>query len=222
MSSELFIQISLDPESQQILDRLIQEWDPELLLQKLADFMKGEGPKIVSLIRKRSFKGRRGNSALSRSIRSMPLTVEGAPAVRVGVFEGPALVYAGPRELGTKRWNPESPYPTIISKRPQPAALAIPTEQGGALNASGDQIVSGPRKQPQLRYVRVQHQGNVVGLIVRTRRTREAMALGSLNVVWILVSSVDLKPSFYLKRGMEEYLPILTMRLADFIQRGLS
>lgn len=222
MSAAAFVQISLDPESERLLERLTELWEPEVLLHKIAQFFKGEGHKIVSTIRRRSFKGRRGVSKLSRALTSQSLMVNGVPAVRVGVFEGPALAYAGITEHGTKKWNPLSPYPVIVPKKASPSALAIPTEQGGALDASGDQIFSGPRQQPQLKYVRLHGRHPVVGLIVRTKRTREALSLGSLNIVWILVTSANRKPKFYLKGGMEEYLPILVMRLADFIQGSLS
>jgi hypothetical protein len=155
-------------------------------------------------------KRRRGN--LARAMTGRGELVGGVPALRVGIFKGPALKYAGPQELGTKGKNPSSPYPTIRQK-PGGPALSIPI--GKALTPSGVAKVDSPRDWPRdLDFVPM-YRGRFIGLLVERTKTRSFP-------VFKLMSAVDIAPKFYLRDGFADALPDITDGLAELLARKIG
>ncbi len=156
---------------------------------------------------------RRRTGALAQSIIGRGEMVNGVPAMRLGVFRGPALRYAGVQEYGTRKHNPRSPYDTIKSKRAG-GALAMPV--GDSLTGAGVSRYGGPREDPrQLRFLPALR-GRLVGILVEE---------GGVEAQYLLLRSVEIRPGFFLRDGMEQAMPDLMRDVADtaeFVLMGRS
>lgn len=242
MATGRFVELVLDAETTRQLN------DPAFLAQRgreasvfaqaVVAFFGRKAPAIAGLAVRNYLSGqrlKRRTGSLARSI----VGVSGlfasdrggiAPALRVGVFRGPASAYAGVQELGTKYYNPASPFPTIVPKRAK--ALAMPV--GDALTPAGVPRYESPRDFPgELRFVpwrRGISQGGftnnrestaIGGLYearsLRTPDDEPVTELRDANLLFVLLKSVDLKPQFYLRDAFNEALPGLVRDLSDFL-----
>lgn len=131
------IQFRLGQDLVNVIDTATRRLGSVGIRQALLPIFHIEAQRIAGVITQSLNAGKKGlyvrTGNLKRSIIGRGELIDGAPAMRVGVFSGPSLRYAGVQEHGTKGKNPLSPYPTIRPKRGK--ALAIPV--GPALNASG-------------------------------------------------------------------------------------
>lgn len=137
----------------------------------------------------------RRTGTLAGAMRGRAEIINGIPSLRVGVFRGPALAYAGVIDQGTKRYNPDSPYDTI---RPKTAkALKVPVGEG----VPSDDLVFIKFKQPK---------NFVIGALYERHslqnRGRQA-SLQDVKAAYLLMSQVDIRPRFYLKTGIMQALP---------------
>lgn len=159
----------------------------------------------------------------------------------IGILRGPADVYSGPQELGTKRYNPSSPYATIVPRRGR--YLAVPTDDGGALTPAGVNRYQSARQFPEpLTFVRGRFRAKVNGkelragaALVRNTRGRGPRTVtykrgsrtisyvrGAGNIVYLLLKSVDIRPKFYLRDGMRKHLPAALDRFGETLARFLG
>jgi len=207
------VTIKLSKGSEKLLRELEGRWGKERLYASINQFFDRRAQIVAGRISKSRLSGdpiKRRTGNLARSIIGRGELIGGLPAMRVGVFRGPALRYAGVLEYGTRGLNPESPYPTIVPKRAR--ALAVPVEGGPALTPAGVERFGGPRNFPQpLHFVPVLR-GRLVGFL-KTDAGESA---------YMLLKSVDIAPRFYLRDGFIETLPETNLKLAEELAKYLA
>jgi hypothetical protein len=162
--------------------------------------------------------------SLARSIVGRATFRGGVPAMQVGVFRGPSLRYAGIQEYGTRGENPSSPYDTIRPKNAK--ALAMPV--GPSLTPAGVARYKGPRQDPNdLTYIPFNTTGNVVGALYHTkqlqrlRKRKSGFTLKDAKAAYLLLKQVDIKPHWYLRTGVRNYLPIVARELKGYLGNAL-
>lgn len=140
------------------------------------------------------------------------------PAIRVGIFKGPALSYAGVQEFGTQGYNPTSPYPTIKPKTAK--ALAIPTDRAKTGAGVARTAGFGPRQFAggELVYIPFR-KGKIVGGLFLKEEVESGVRTGAM---FLLATEVDIPERAYLKKGMASYLPTLVERLGSAISRWMT
>lgn len=174
--TESAISIDLTPESKSLINRLLARIGKEKLYEAITGFFGQQSLIAAGLISRLVAQTLRQRGNLARSIIGRGERIDQVPAVRVGVFEGPSLQYAGVQEYGTKGKNPESPYPTIKPKRAK--ALAVPIDS--SLTASGVPKFDSVRDDKRdLKYIPINRYPVVGKLVVDTtqrarKRAREA------------------------------------------------
>lgn len=186
------------------------------------------GPSFTGNVNKQVKKRRTGN--LARSIDGRAIIHRGIPAIQVGILrQGLASQYASLQEHGTRRRNPSSPHTTI--KPVNAKALAFPPKGSPALTPTGVPRVDGPRSYPEklipIYFRNRRPYQRVIGALYlerEVRLAREAAAitgtrprLRSLRAVYLLITSVDIKPGFYLTDGVQDFLPTVAARLGEQI-----
>jgi hypothetical protein len=192
-------------------------------------------------------KRRTGN--LARSVVGKAEMWNGLPAIRLGVFTGPSVAYAGVQEFGTKSYNPSSPYADIRPKGGR-KYLAIPTDDGGATTPTGRARYRSAKDMPGLAFVPGLFTAKVNGvetrgsaalfkgrdvLQVRFEMQAEGLPpdenaelfqarLNRLKKAYLLVRRARIKPKFYLRDGLTRALPSivagLTARLVEEIEKA--
>jgi len=209
------LSIRMSKRTKQLFDRIERFGDRRVLMRELQDAFQKESKFAEAravFYSKKLMRTRSG--ALSQSIVGTAAMVDRQPAVRVGIFRGPALAYAGVQEHGTV--GKGGTYPTIRPKKAK--SLAVPTQEGGALTPAGLPRYRGPRSFPErLAYIPI-HKGKVVGLLVRERDLEAYEDLRQINAVYILMRSVDIEPKHYLRKGMEDSIP----RISKAITRTVT
>ena len=165
---------------------------------------------------------RRRSGNLARAIVGRSLMAAGVPAMRIGIFRGPALRYAGVQEYGTKKYNPDSPYDTIRPKNAK--ALAIPTKN--AQTPVGLDRFGGPRGLPfKAVFIPFRGTGVAVGGLFDPKTLPPSgsnLTLRSAKMYYLLVKQVDIRPKFYLKDGFDAFMPQLVEELAEWLQDYLQ
>lgn len=162
-------------------------------------------------------KTRSGN--LKKEVIGRGLRVNGVPAMRVGIFRGPALRYAGVQEYGTKGKNPSSPYPTITPKKAK--SLAIPLDGGPAVHPSGVAKYDSPRDFPGGLHFVPFRRGVAIGALYpesEIERLKGGLSLRDLQAAYLLVTKVDIKPHFFLRTGFEKFLPEVSKELGKYLK----
>lgn len=163
-------------------------------------------------------KTRSGN--LKRSVVGRGLRVNAVPAMRVGILRGPALRYAGVQEYGTQGKNPSSPYPTIRPKRAK--ALAIPLDEGPAVYPSGVARYDSPRDFPGGLHFIPFRRGVAVGALYPESEIQRlhsgGLTLRDIQAAYLLVTKVDIKPHFFLRKGFEKFLPEVAKELGKYLK----
>jgi len=223
MVAPQFIKVELDKRSLAYIQALEKSLGKEALYAQLDRFFAKQSLIAAGHISRNMLSGQRlarRTGQLARSIAGAALRVDGVPAMRVGVFRGPALKYAGVQEFGTKGKNPDSPYPTI---RPRSArALAIP-QAPEAVTPAGVDRFGGPRGFPgELHFVPFRDSGVSQGAIGGLYSDREydigiEFGFDRAKVAYLLVAKVDLEPKYYLRDGFRSYLPMLSKELAELL-----
>lgn len=155
---------------------------------------------------------RTGN--LRRSIAGRAEQTRLGPAIRVGIFKGPSLAYAGVQEFGTQGFNPSSPFPTIKPKSAK--ALAIPTDRvktgAGVSRTAG----LGPRAfAGDLVFIPFR-KGNIVGGLFLKDEVKAGIKGGAM---FLLATQVDLPERAYLAKGFGAYLPTLVNKMGEALAR---
>jgi hypothetical protein len=217
------VDIQLTKEGMEALEQLKKMLVPDEIKLAILKFFDRFAPRIAGYITSHLLSGtpvhrRTGN--LARSITGRGVNVNGIPAVRVGIFRGPALKYAGPIDQGTKPYNPSSPYDTI---RPVNAkSLAMPVND--SLTPAGVARYQGPRQYPgTLKFIPFRSGGNVIGGLFDARNLKSArdehghLDFYKARAAYLLLTKLDLKPTFFLRTGMLAMLPNLAEALSRFL-----
>lgn len=219
------VSIQLTPESKAALELAIKFFDKRQFLELFDEFFDKEGSKAAGHVAKTMLSGqrlKRRSGNLARSVFGASVRVEGLPALRIGILRTGAEAYAGIQEYGTKGFNPESPYDTIVPKRAK--ALAMPVNS--ALTPAGVSRFGGPRKYPgDLRFMPFRKSGVAVGALYDEEQIKALQAAGlkgtdlylQAEALYILLSKVDIPASYYLRDGFADYLPTFMKNLETFI-----
>lgn len=181
---------------------------------------------------------RRRTGNYARSIIGKADLVTSLPAVRVGVFTGPALAYAGIQEFGGE-----------IKPKKSRGFLAVPTDDGGALTPAGVNRYISARDYPKpLKIQMGRVKGEVGGQMINGsgalydeaqykrayRKVYETVhvpelrqfalnaLLARLRPVYLLLRRVKIKPKFILKRGLERNLPSIVAALEEDLAKELA
>lgn len=219
--------VELTPESESLLEQIDREFGTDVLNQQLDKFFARESTLAAAHIVRNFLSGQvlgRRTGALARSMVGTTERFDGIPGMRVGVFRGPALIYAGIQEFGTRGLESDSPFDTIRPKKAK--ALAFPPEGSPALTNAGVSRFASPRDFPEsLRFVPFR-KGVVVGGLFEEARLKleqarlepgQTIDLSKLQAVYILISQLDLPAREYLKKGMLDFLPRVAADLAAFL-----
>jgi len=215
--------IALDAKSKATLKRLQESHDPDVLREGLVEFFSKQAMFAAASIQKNQLSGQKvgvRTGQLRASITGRGELVGRVPALRVGVFRGPAIKYAGVQEYGTRGKNPNSPFDTIRPKSGR--ALAVPV--GKALTPAGVARFPSMRDFPEP-LVPITgagiSKGRFIGVLV-TQASIDGAAAGApireLDVVALLLSAVDIAPKWYLRDGFNEFMPTLVKRLGRHLK----
>jgi hypothetical protein len=216
-----FIKIDLTEKSRKLLNELIGRYDREEVFKSIDKVFELQAAKLAGYISKNFLSGQRlyrisGN--LARSVIGRGIRIGGIPAVQVGIFRGPALAYAGVQELGTKKYNPDSPYNTILPKAPR-KALAVPKTPLAARAGS-------PLKYPgELHFIPFRKSGIAVGALLDDKqynKLQHGLTLREAKIAYLLLRKTDIKPKFYMKDGMSQYLPRIAAALEVHLHAFLA
>jgi hypothetical protein len=221
------ISLRLGRDTIELIRHLERELGKTRFAKALLLFFNRQALLVAGRISKRFLSGqrvKRRTGSLARSITGSGVLVKGVPGMRVGVFRGPALQYAGVQEYGTRGKSPESPYPTIVPKKAK--ALAVPVNPGGSsLTFAGVPRYTGPRQFPgKLRFVPFRR-GMAIGALYPEAALKNApkspdgkLTLPRGKAAYLLLRKVDLPARHYLRDGFRQYLPELAESLARYIR----
>lgn len=218
MSSVTF---TLSKTGKKNLDRLSEILGRNKLFGLLDKFFHKHSLIAASHISKTMLSGqrlRRRTGGLAKSVTGTGLRVDGIPAMRVGIFRGPALKYAGVQELGTKGKNPSSPYDTIRPKKGK--SLSIPLDP--VLTGTGVDKYGGPRGFPgELHFIPFRKSGIAVGALFDDAEYKIAKTFGlrEAKAAYLLVKKVDIPAHFYLRDGFRNYLPLFVKELEAYLKQ---
>ncbi len=223
------VQLRLAPESILVVREIEHRWGRATLYQVLDHVLDRQGSlmarSIVAAMKSLGLERRTGT--LARSVLPQSERLAGVPALRVGIFRGPALRYAGVQEFGTRGKEPTSPYPDIVPKRAK--ALAIPARGGRALTPAGVDRFGGPTKYPgTLRFIPFRR-GIAVGALYDERDLKRApkdedgnLSLDQIKAVYLLLRKVSIKGKHYLRTGALAYLPRLAGAMAKDLAQAMA
>jgi len=187
--------IKILPDTKKLLRDLAKISSKQGFANAMLRFFDRQGSKASGYISKNFLSGqrlRRRTGRLAGSILGRSELVGGVPAMRVGIFRGPALAYARIQEEGG-----------IIEPR-RARALAIP--KGPALTPAGVERFGGPRGYPgQLRFIPFRNSGVAVGGLFDAN-TLGPGGLDGAILVYLLVRRVEIKAKHYLHDGLREYI----------------
>lgn len=212
--AEEFIQ--LDPEGLKNLQNLAKKLGPEELWKRMLQRMDRLAEILAGKVVRNSLSGqllKRRTGALARSVTGKSLYVDGLPAIRVGIFRGPATVYAGIQESGG----------TIYPKRAR--ALAVPVNE--ALTPAGVERYGGPRNYPgKLRFIPFRR-GMAVGALVDEQEAAKAERQGirwtfnEVKPLYLLMLMVKLPATRWLSKPMRDNVPFVAEELAAYLKETI-
>lgn len=229
------LSIRLDRGSVRFL-RSLTGTDKEQAFERIERLFTRQGLITAGRISKEFLAGqrlRRRTANLARSITGRGVRYKGLPAMRVGVFRGPALDYTAIQEFGG------------VVKPKKAKALAIPVDGGPAVTPAGVERYGGPRKFPRpLKFI-PSKKPNVVGILADTKQgaqkrdergrfmtgrdivlrrgsqrrdERGRFASGFRIIpVYILMRKVTIKPKHFLRDGVRQRLPEIAEAIGEEI-----
>lgn len=236
--------IQLTAKSKKYLRKLVKA-DKEKIFKSLERFFDGQALLTAGHISKNLLSGQllnRRTGTLARSVTGRGVRVGGIPGMRVGIFRGPALAYAGLQEHGG----------TIRAKG---KSLAIPIDGGPAVTSAGVERFGGPRNFPKklvfIPFPRSKNPDVVGGLFVAnslkakqgrdkrgrfsglrqqgrnslgqfTKKRKIKVSLRDAVLAYLLMRKVTIKPKHYLRDGVRSQLPLVAEDLAKFLALQFS
>lgn len=197
------IEFQLGADAVAMLSHVAKTWTGEKIAAELESFLKLESQIVAGQVSRSVRDGSAGldtrTGLLGKSIVGRFETYEGAPSMRVGVLQGPALRYAGVQEYGTQGKNPQSPYPTIRPKRAK--ALAVPV--GPALTEAGVARFLTPRDYPGELVFAKSSKANVVGYLIDRDEAAFAELKGRKQKIAAAAAKLEKTNATRAKQGLE-------------------
>lgn len=197
-------------ESQKIIDKVGQIANTTTLYKAIVKFFNRQGQRLAGQISKDFLSGQRlsrRTGTLARSIEARGTLIGGVPGIKVGVFRGPALAYAGIHERG-------GTIEPVNAK-----ALAIP-QKPVALTSAGVERFGGPRGYPgELKFIPFRSSGVAVGglYVAESLKGDARFNLRQGMLAYLLVRKVRIEGKHYLRDGLRRYLPVLGKELGKFL-----
>lgn len=224
-------EIKLDDKTSQLFEEFKKRFSREELYNAVLAFFGKQSPQVASNVVDKYLSGGSGlgrrTGSLARSVEGRAQRLNGVPAMKVGIFRGPALKYAAVHEFGTQ--GAGGALPTIVPRRAK--ALAYAPEGSPALTPAGVDRFGGPRNFPgELTFVPFKNGRNAVGGLYRKadlERLRRGNRDGRINLrrikaVYVLLRKLDLPPQRFLERGVLEKLPEVVDELKVFLGNYLT
>lgn len=206
--AEPFVKLTIDTKTKKFIKNLEDLTEKEFIYNIIEKFFEKRALFVAGFISKNFLSGqrlKRRTGALARSITGRGIRIGGLPAMRVGIFKGPALAYAQAQEKGA----------TI--KPVKAKALAIP--QKLVLTAAGVDKYGGPRNYPgELRFVPFRGSGIAVGGLYPAEELSKGVTLREAKIAYLLVTQVKIKPKNFLRDGLRETLPETASLLAELLR----
>lgn len=163
---------------------------------------------------------------LRRAVAGYAFYTDNVPSLRVGVFDGPALAYAGIMDQGTQKYNPDSPYQTI---RPKNRALAFAPEGSRVRDAAGAPRINSPLDYSayfgsKLAFIPYRNGVTAIGAMydVADLKANKGRSLMGIIPAFVLLKELDLRPSYFLSRGLEATLPQIMQAINDRMREMLN
>ena len=209
-------EITLTAEARKTIQKALKFFSKEEFLAIVDEVFARQAPIVAGRIVKRKLSGdplHRRTGQLARSVLGVGTRVGGVPAIRIGIVrQYGAARYAGIQEYGTKGINPDSPYNTIKPKKAK--SLAIPV--GKATTRAGVSRYGSPRNYPGELHFRPKKRSNP-----------NPHSIGGLfneqgDLLYWLMSQVDIKPKWYLRDGLTENLPAILEALKKRLEKSLA
>lgn len=206
--------LSISTVNQKRLDELVEKSDPQAIAGKLLEFAGRQGAILEGKIIKDSLSGKRlkrRTGSLARSVTSRAELVGRVPAIRVGIFRGPAVKYAQIQEEGG------------VIKPKKAKALSIPV--GDALTPAGVERYGGPRNYPgELRFLPFRR-GIAVGKLVDEEEAKaleeEERSPWEAAALYILAKQVTIPASHWLSLPVNDALPGIAKELNKYVREEL-
>lgn len=197
------------------LERLRKRMDPKEIDKRLFEFLDFEAGILAGKVVKETLSGGEGlnrrTGNLARSTVGRAVRISGVPAMRIGVFRGPSLAYAGIHESGGE----------IKPKKAK--ALAIPV--GEAVDPSGVERFGGPRNFPgELRFLPFRR-GIAVGKLIDEKDAKKLEARDKspyeAQALYLLLKKVRIPASHWLSNPVTKALPTVARSIGGFFARLL-
>jgi hypothetical protein len=217
--------IQISPESKAYLAELEKRLGRKAIYKGLLTLFNREknfaATEVQQLLRSRV---RVRSGALTRSILARRELFQGVPAIRVGVLRGPSLKYAAAQEYGTQGKNPASPIRTIVPRRAKSLAMPVNT----ALKTSGVGRYPSPRQYPGGLHFIPFRRGIAKGALYPASEMKkmardkakspERFSLRNYKAAYILLKRTDIRAHFFLRDGMQAYLPKLVAKIEQYLK----
>lgn len=219
------VALDLTRDSLKLIRCLEKELGKRKFEDKVIAFFNRQVLKAVGSIRREFFgKGKAvavRTGLLSQSITGRGERFQGVPAMRIGVFKGPALQYAGIQEFGTRGADPSSPFPDIVPKKAK--ALTVPIEKG--LTPAGVPRPFTARTYPgELRFIPFRSSGIAIGKlydakdVARATRKNGMINFARIKAVYLLITRAKIPGKHFLRDGMRKYVAELAINLGAFLR----
>lgn len=219
-----FVTLVLTAESEKMMIQVERKLTTKALFQEILRLFDKLGPKAAGFIAKKQLSGqnlRRRTGELARAMFGKGEMIHGIPALRVGIFKGPALKYAGAHEEGK------------IIKPKGAKALAVPTVQAGSRVrgpiGSGRAVTAagvtrfGPRQYPgDLVFIPIRR-GKLVGLLVDPADLPDAGMndIRRIQATYLLLRSIKIPARHPIRRGLRAFLPQIVKELGSLFREIL-
>jgi hypothetical protein len=208
------IRIELARKDRKKLDKLIDDKGTrKKIFKEILRMFDKEGLILAGFIARNYLSNQRlgrvtGN--LARSMLGKADLHNGLPSLRVGIFRGPALAYAGIHEFGG----------TILPKKAK--ALAWPVGFRGKDPKSPSDF-----PKDALRFIPFRRGTVAVGALYNNQQYKiasrqEGFTLRDIDPLFVLLRKVVVTEKRYLRDGLKEYTPVLAKRLADIIVNNIA
>jgi len=225
--SKSILTIEMKPQDRRRLDQLLRDLAPAQIFALFKELFDQLGSRAAGFIVKNYLSGQLlkvRTGSLRRSLTGRAVSLHGVPALRVGIFRGPTVAYAGVQEFGTRGVNPSSPYPDIVPRRAKALAIPLDKEHGGsgrALTPAGVARYVSPRDYPTpLRFIPFRRSGVAVGALYDPEDLPDhgPVDLGAARATYLLLRRVRITPKHYLWRGLQFFLPEIAKGVHDTLK----
>jgi hypothetical protein len=212
--AEPTLTVQLESKSVTAVARLRNAFLPAGVTQGLFQLFNKLGSRAAGYVVKQFLSGdplHRRTGLLAASVVGDAIMVGNVPAMRVGVFRGPALRYALIQERGG----------TVLPVNAK--ALAMPVN--AALTPAGVARWPGPREYPgKLQFIPWRKGGGnaIGGLYDVAQLAAYRKNFSALRPLYVLLRQAKIPAHWYLRNGMQQFIPTVASELLAFLKARLT